>query len=53
MDKRQRKIDGFDYSSHWAEIDGDGELAVLTWGRPANPLREAVNCARAQASGVN
>ncbi|MGO3928535.1 2-oxoacid:acceptor oxidoreductase subunit alpha [Rhodopseudomonas pseudopalustris] len=47
MDKRQRKLDRFDFGAHWAEIDGDGDLAVLTWGSSSGPLREAVAAARA------
>jgi 2-oxoglutarate ferredoxin oxidoreductase subunit alpha len=52
MDKRQRKFDAFDFGAHWAEIDGDGELAVLTWGSSSGPLREAVDAARAAGIGV-
>jgi 2-oxoglutarate/2-oxoacid ferredoxin oxidoreductase subunit alpha len=52
MDKRQRKIDGFDYGAHWAAIDGEGELAVLTWGSTSEPLREAVRLAREKGIGV-
>ena len=50
LDKRQRKLDAFDFGEHWAEIDGEGELAVLTWGSSSEPLREAV--AEARAGGV-
>jgi 2-oxoglutarate ferredoxin oxidoreductase subunit alpha len=47
LEKRQRKMDAFDFGDHWAEIDGDGELAVLTWGSSSEPLREAIAAARA------
>ncbi|MBK8176280.1 MAG: 2-oxoacid:acceptor oxidoreductase subunit alpha [Rhodospirillales bacterium] len=50
LDKRARKIEEFDYGQHWAEIAGDGPLAVLTWGSCAGPVREA--CARAEAMGL-
>ncbi len=50
LDKRQRKLDAFDFGEHWAEIDGEGELAVLTWGSSSEPLREAI--AEARAGGV-
>ncbi len=43
LDKRARKIDGFDYGQHWADIEGDGELAVLTWGSTTSAVREAFN----------
>lgn len=52
MDKRQRKLDLFDFSDHWAEIDGEGDLAVLTWGSTSEPLREAVEQAREQGIAV-
>jgi 2-oxoglutarate ferredoxin oxidoreductase subunit alpha len=42
LDKRARKIEAFDYGQHWAEIEGDGELAVLTWGSTTNTVREAI-----------
>jgi 2-oxoglutarate ferredoxin oxidoreductase subunit alpha len=50
LDKRQRKLDAFDFGERWAEIDGEGELAVLTWGSSSEPLREAI--AEARARGV-
>ncbi len=43
LDKRARKIEGFDYGQHWADIEGSGELAILTWGSTANTVREAVS----------
>ncbi|MGB8435156.1 MAG: 2-oxoacid:acceptor oxidoreductase subunit alpha, partial [Burkholderiales bacterium] len=30
--KRERKLAGYDYGGHWADIEGDGEIAVLTFG---------------------
>lgn len=50
MDKRQRKLEQFDFGAHWAEVDGDGELAVLTWGSTTQPMREGI--ARARALGI-
>ena len=52
LDKRQRKLDAFDFGTHWAEIDGEGELAVLTWGSSSEPVREAVAAARADGIKV-
>ncbi len=52
LDKRQRKLDSFDFGAHWAEIDGEGELAVLTWGSSTEPLREAIAEARAGGTDV-
>ncbi len=42
LDKRAQKIAGFDYGQHWADIEGDGELAVLTWGSTTSTVREAI-----------
>jgi len=42
LDKRARKISDFDYGQHWADIDGDGELAILTWGSTTCMVREAI-----------
>ena len=52
LDKRQGKLDRFDFSAHWADIEGEGELAIITWGSSAEPLREAVEAARAEGIGV-
>ncbi len=42
LDKRRRKFAQFDFGKHWADIDGDGDLWVLTWGSTTLPAREAV-----------
>lgn len=42
MDKRERKLAVFDYGDHWADIEGDGELAIISWGLAATASREAV-----------
>ena len=42
LDKRARKIADFDYGQHWADIDGEGELAILTWGSTTSVVREAL-----------
>jgi 2-oxoglutarate ferredoxin oxidoreductase subunit alpha len=43
MDKRQRKLTNFNYGNHWADIEGDGELAVVTWGSVTGQVREALH----------
>jgi len=48
LDKRARKLEGFDYGDHWAEIEGDGDVAVITWGSTTAPVKEAIARARAQ-----
>ena len=50
-DKRLRKLDSVDYGSHWADVEGEGELAVLTFGSCTAPVREAF--ARARKDGFN
>lgn len=42
LDKRRDKVEGFDYGVHWAEFEGEGDLAVITWGSPTAPVREAL-----------
>jgi 2-oxoglutarate ferredoxin oxidoreductase subunit alpha len=42
MDKRAHKITAFDYGDHWADIDGEGELAIITWGSLTSTVREAL-----------
>jgi 2-oxoglutarate ferredoxin oxidoreductase subunit alpha len=42
LDKRRDKLLRHDYGDDWAEVEGDGELAVITWGSATRPVREAV-----------
>ena len=46
---RLRKLAVHDYGQHWADIEGDGDIAVLTWGSTTGPVREALE--RFRASG--
>jgi 2-oxoglutarate/2-oxoacid ferredoxin oxidoreductase subunit alpha len=46
LDKRRNKLEEFSYGDHWATIEGDGELAVLTWGSLTGAVREAVKALR-------
>lgn len=41
LDKRQRKLDGFQYGDDWAEIDGSGDIALLSFGSSAAAVSEA------------
>jgi 2-oxoglutarate ferredoxin oxidoreductase subunit alpha len=54
LDKRLDKLTGHDYGPAWAEIDGagEGDIAIVTWGSTAAPVREAVARARAAGLGV-
>jgi 2-oxoglutarate ferredoxin oxidoreductase subunit alpha len=49
--KRERKLAAHDYGSRWADVEGAGELAVVTFGSCTGAVREAL--ARAKADGVN
>jgi 2-oxoglutarate ferredoxin oxidoreductase subunit alpha len=49
--KRERKLVAHDYGGQWADIEGEGELAVVTFGSCTGPVREAL--ARAKAEGVS
>ena len=48
--KRERKLLGHEYGEYWADIEGDGDTAVVTFGSSTGPVREAL--ARASADGV-
>ena len=50
LDKRARKLERFDYGRLWADVEGEGVLAVITFGSTTGPVREAI--ARAAARGV-
>jgi len=50
MDKRARKLAQFDPGDHWASLEGEGEIAVITFGSCTGPVREAF--ARARADGI-
>lgn len=42
LDKRARKLERHDYGEHWAQIEGEGDLALITWGSSTGPSREAL-----------
>ncbi|HJP20837.1 MAG TPA: 2-oxoacid:acceptor oxidoreductase subunit alpha [Alphaproteobacteria bacterium] len=48
LDKRRHKLEAFEYGNHWAEIEGSGEIAVITWGSCTGPAREALALAAAE-----
>lgn len=50
LKKRRHKLDAFDYGARWADIEGKGPLAVITWGSSTQVVREAI--ARAHTKGV-
>ena len=50
MQKRSRKLESFDCGDRWASSEGEGDIAVVTWGSCTGPVREAFT--RARADGV-
>jgi len=50
LDKRLRKLAQHDYGRFWADIEGDGDAAVLTFGSTTAAVREAI--ARTADAGV-
>ncbi len=50
LDKRAKKLEQYDYGERWADIEGKGELAVVTFGSCTGAAREAI--ARAAADGI-
>jgi len=49
LDKRERKLAQHDYGRWWADVEGEGDAAVITFGSVTGTVREAI--ARAAASG--
>jgi 2-oxoglutarate ferredoxin oxidoreductase subunit alpha len=42
LDKRRDKLERFSYGDWWATLEGDGPLAIMTWGSLTGAAREAV-----------
>jgi 2-oxoglutarate ferredoxin oxidoreductase subunit alpha len=47
LDKRLRKLTGHDYGEHWADVEGEGDTVVITWGSATATVREALQRLRA------
>ncbi|MES9957501.1 MAG: 2-oxoacid:acceptor oxidoreductase subunit alpha [Sedimenticola sp.] len=41
LDKRRDKLEQFDYGSRWAELQGEGEHCLITWGSSTGAVFEA------------
>lgn len=52
LDKRAHKLAAFDYGAHWADIEGEGSTAILTWGSATGPVRESAEQARRRGTEV-
>ena len=50
LDKRLRKLAQHDYGRWWADVEGDGDAAVITFGSSTAAARDAV--ARAVDAGI-
>ncbi len=50
LEKRERKLATHDYGRWWADIEGDGEAAVITFGSVTGAVREAI--VRVAAHGI-
>ena len=50
LDKRAKKLSQFNYGGRWADLEGSGELALVTFGSCTGAAREAI--ARAAAEGI-
>ncbi|MCC6194176.1 MAG: 2-oxoacid:acceptor oxidoreductase subunit alpha [Burkholderiales bacterium] len=50
LDKRARKLEVYDYGPHWADVEGEGDCAVITFGSTTAAVREAI--ARLAAQGM-
>jgi len=50
LDKRAKKLADYAYGKRWADIEGDGEMAVVTFGSCTGAAREAL--ARAAVDGI-
>jgi 2-oxoglutarate ferredoxin oxidoreductase subunit alpha len=50
LDKRERKLLHHDYGRWWADIEGDGDAAIITFGSSTAAAREAV--ARVARMGI-
>ncbi|MCG8511293.1 MAG: 2-oxoacid:acceptor oxidoreductase subunit alpha [Rhodospirillales bacterium] len=52
LDKRWRKLWSHDFGENWADIEGSGDTAIITWGSCTGPAREARKRALAQGQDV-
>lgn len=52
LNKRARKLDTYDYGDHWADLEGEGDMAILTWGSSTGAAREAARRWREEGGKV-
>jgi 2-oxoglutarate ferredoxin oxidoreductase subunit alpha len=52
LNKRLNKLETFDYGDDWAEIEGQGEECIITWGSSAGVAKEAAQALRRRGREV-
>ena len=52
LDKRQRKLERYDYKADWFESEGEGPVCLLTWGSSAGAVFEAACRLRSQGRAI-
>lgn len=52
LTKRARKLERFEVGPDWADAEGEGNVAILTWGSPTAAACEAASRARARGMAV-
>jgi 2-oxoglutarate ferredoxin oxidoreductase subunit alpha len=52
LEKRLRKLALHDFGERWADIEGEGEVAVISWGSTTGAVREALADLRADGQKV-
>lgn len=52
LDKRRDKLDGFNFGDLWATVEGDGDLAIVTWGSLTSAAREAIEDMATDGIGI-
>ncbi|MBT3046068.1 MAG: 2-oxoacid:acceptor oxidoreductase subunit alpha [Candidatus Thiodiazotropha sp. (ex Clathrolucina costata)] len=52
LNKRLLKLERFDYGDDWAEIEGDGDDCIITWGSTAGVVKEVARLLRQQGRAI-
>ncbi|MES9973320.1 MAG: transketolase C-terminal domain-containing protein, partial [Candidatus Thiodiazotropha sp.] len=52
LNKRLNKLEEFDYGDDWAEIEGQGDACIITWGSSTGVVKEARNKLRRQSRDI-
>ncbi|MGB0713832.1 MAG: 2-oxoacid:acceptor oxidoreductase subunit alpha, partial [Gammaproteobacteria bacterium] len=52
LDKRERKLTGYDYGWRWGRVEGEGDMGIITWGSSALAVSEARDTLERQGARV-